>query len=162
MQGVPDLHAVFASQEWQSLVASEVERELPFIMHVRAGERDCYIRGRMDAVVPGSPPRVIDYKYASWRTDAELDYEIQMTAYSLALMKSADIDRAVAELWYLRTPMKVIRKEYTRTQAEESLSVLLGRYLKALASGVWPMAERAYCERIQCGFREKCWAGTVS
>ena len=36
LQGVPDLHAVFASKEWQSLEASEVERELPFIMHLRA------------------------------------------------------------------------------------------------------------------------------
>jgi ATP-dependent helicase/nuclease subunit A len=162
LQGVPDLHAVFASKEWESLKASEVERELPFIMHLRAGGRDCYIRGRMDAVVPGTPPRVIDYKYASWRAGVELDYEIQMTAYSLALMKSADTDRAVAELWYLRAPMKVIRQEYTREQAESRITELLDRYLKALASGIWPMAERTYCDSIACGFRERCWAGSPS
>jgi len=158
-QGVPDLHEVFASKEWQSLAASEVERELPFIMHVRAGDRDCYIRGRMDAVVPGTPPRVIDYKYASWKTGVEEDYEIQMTAYSLALMKSADLDRAVAELWYLRKPMKVIRREYTRVEAEQRIADLLERYLRALASGLWPMAERTFCDSIQCGFRERCWPG---
>lgn len=156
-QGVPDLHAVFASREWQALEASDVERELPFIMHVRAGDRDCYIRGRMDAVVPGTPPRVIDYKYASWRPGVEVDYEIQMTAYSLALMKSMNVDSAVAELWYLRSPMKVIRQEYTREQAGQRIADLLDRYLKALTSGLWPMAERTFCDRIQCGFREKCW-----
>jgi hypothetical protein len=161
LQGVPDLHEVFASKEWQSLEAGEVERELPFILHVRAAGRDCYIRGRMDAVVPGTPPRVIDYKYASWRTGVEADYEIQMTAYSLALMKSAGLDRAVAELWYLRTPMKVIRQEYTRQQAEQRIADLLERYLGAVASGMWPMAERTYCDSVQCGFREKCWTAST-
>jgi hypothetical protein len=159
LQGVPDLHEVFASKEWQSLEEGEVDRELPFILHVRAAGRDCYVRGRMDAVVPGTPPRVIDYKYASWRTGVEADYEIQMTAYSLALMKSAGLDRAVAELWYLRTPMKVIRQEYSRQQAEQRLADLLGRYLEAMATGEWPLAERTYCDRIQCGFRDRCWAG---
>ena len=81
-----------------------------------------------------------------------------MTVYSLALMKSADVDWAVGELWYLRAPMKVIRQEYTRNQAEQRITGLLDRYLKALASGVWPMAERTYCDRIQCGFRGQCWA----
>ena len=41
----------------------------------------------MDAVISGNPPRVIDYKYASWRDGAEAEYEIQMTAYCLAVMK---------------------------------------------------------------------------
>ncbi len=161
LQGVPDLHAVFGSKEWQSLEASQVERELPFIFHLRVTERDCYVRGRMDAVVPGTLPRVIDYKYAFWRAGVESDYEIQMAAYSLALMKSADVDRAVAELWYLRTPMKVIRQEYTREGAERRIVDLLDRYLKALASGSWPLAERSYCDRIQCGFRERCWVGAT-
>jgi ATP-dependent helicase/nuclease subunit A len=158
-KGVPDLHAVFASKEWQSLVAGDLERELPFIMHIRVGDRDCFIRGRMDAVVPGSPPRVIDYKYASWRAGVEADYEIQMTAYSLALMKSAGLDSAIAELWYLKSPMKVLRQEYTREQAERRISGLIGAYVEALASGVWPMAARDYCDGIQCGFRERCWNG---
>jgi ATP-dependent helicase/nuclease subunit A len=159
--GVADLHAVFGSKEWRALQAAPVERELPFMLHLKLGDRSCYIRGRMDAVVLGSVPRVLDYKYASWRTGAELDYEIQMSAYSLALMKSANVDRAAAELWYLRTPMKVIRREYTREQAEQKLSQLLERYFAAMGSGVWPMAERTFCDRSQCGFRERCWSTGV-
>jgi ATP-dependent helicase/nuclease subunit A len=162
-RGVADLHAVFASKEWQSLgaatMSNDVERELPFIMHIRVGNRDCFIRGRMDAVVAGSPPRVIDYKYALWRAGVEADYEIQMTAYSLALMKSAGIDSAIAELWYLKSPMKVMRQEYTREQAERRISALVGAYLEALSSGAWPMAAREHCDAIHCGFRERCWYG---
>jgi CRISPR/Cas system-associated exonuclease Cas4 (RecB family) len=157
-QGVPDLHAVFASKEWQSLSAAAVERELPFLMHLKLGERDCFIRGRMDAVVAGDPPRVIDYKYSSWSAGVEIAYEIQMTAYSLALMKSARVDRAIAELWYLKSPMKVLRREYTQEEAEQRIGELVGRYMDSLSSGQWPMANRAYCDSVQCGFREKCWA----
>jgi hypothetical protein len=82
-----------------------------------------------------------------------------MTAYSLALMKSAGLDSAIAELWYLKSPMKVLRQEYTREQAERRISGLIGAYVEALASGVWPMAARDYCDGIQCGFRERCWNG---
>jgi ATP-dependent helicase/nuclease subunit A len=158
LQGLADLHQVFTSKEWQALSTAFVERELPFIMHVRVGDRDCFVRGRMDAVVMEAPPRVIDYKYAAWRAGSEMNYEIQMIAYSLALMKSAKVDRAVAELWYLKSPMKVLRQEYTREEAEVRIQDLLRRYLDAMVSGVWPMAERTYCDSIQCGFRERCWA----
>jgi CRISPR/Cas system-associated exonuclease Cas4 (RecB family) len=157
-KGMPDLEVVFQSQEWRALSKSEVERELPFIMHVRAGDRNCYVRGRMDAVVPGDPPRVIDYKYAAWRNSDEAEYEIQMTAYCLALMKSSGADRAVGELWYLKSPMQVIRREYTRDEAERKVADVLERYLHALSSGIWPMAERSYCDSVKCGFRERCWA----
>jgi ATP-dependent helicase/nuclease subunit A len=155
-QGVPDLHAVFDSKEWKSLDVATVERELPFLMHLKVGEKDCFVRGRMDAVVAGDPPRVIDYKYASWRAGSELDYEIQMIAYSLALMKSAGVDRAVAELWYLKSPMKVVRQEYTRAQAEQRISELLRRYMESISGGEWPMAEQTYCDSVQCGFRDRC------
>ncbi len=61
-KAVPDLHAVFQSADWRALSTVDVARELPFIMHVDVGGRDCFVRGRMDAVVPGELPRVIDYK----------------------------------------------------------------------------------------------------
>src|SRR5205814_9782629 len=114
--GLQDLAAVFESREWRDLVAASPERELPFIMHVGIAAKDCWVRGRMDVAVPaeeGRIPRVIDYKYASWREGAEESYDIQMTAYALALMKALGADRAIAELWYLKSPMKIITRQYT-------------------------------------------------
>jgi CRISPR/Cas system-associated exonuclease Cas4 (RecB family) len=156
-RGLGALQAVFESREWQDAAAAHVERELAFIMLLRVGLHDCFIRGRMDAVVPGDPPRVIDYKFAQWKSGGETGYEIQMIAYSLALMKSLGVETAVAELWYLKSPMKILRTEYTRAAAEERLSELLDRYLTALRTNDWPMAERDHCDAVQCGFREKCW-----
>jgi hypothetical protein len=111
----------------------------------------------MDAAVAADTPRVIDYKYALWREPGETAYDIQMTAYALALMKALGTGRAISELWYLKTPMKIIRHEYTRDEAEQKLQRLFGRYLNALDCDEWPAAERAYCDRVECGFRERCW-----
>jgi hypothetical protein len=116
----------------------------------------------MDAATAGSLPRVIDYKYALWRESAEADYEIQMTAYALALMKALETDRAISELWYLKAPMKIIRREYTREEAEGSLSGLFSRYIQAVDRDEWPAAERIYCDRVECGFRERCWGGGLA
>jgi CRISPR/Cas system-associated exonuclease Cas4 (RecB family) len=101
---------------------------------------------------------VIDYKYATWREGAETSYDVQMTAYSLALMKALGTDRAVAELWYLKSPMKIVRREYTLNDAEQRLRGLLSRYAAAVDNDEWPMAGRSHCDRIQCGFRNKCWS----
>ena len=158
--GLPDLAQVFKSRDWQDLTSASPERELPFIMHVSVDGKDCWIRGRMDAAIGAGEtgvPRVVDYKYAVWREGAEANYEMQMTAYSLALMKAAGADRAIGELWYLKTPMKIVRHEYTRQEAEGTLRGLLSRYFAALDHDEWPAAERAYCDHMACGFREKCW-----
>jgi len=156
--GLHDLGAVFESSDWHSLVSAVPEREMPFIMHVEANGRDCWIRGRMDVVVPADVPRVVDYKYATWRDGCEADYEMQMTAYSLAVMKALGTDRAVSELWYLKRPMKILRKEYKLSEAQDRLSRLLSRYMSAIETKEWPATERAYCDRVECGFRPQCWA----
>src|SRR5439155_5555914 len=127
------------------------------IMHLRVDERDCWIRGRMDVVVPGDVPRVIDYKYAVWHQGSEGAYEIQMTAYCLALMKAFGTQSAAGELWYLKSPMKILRREYTFAEAEQRLRTLMSNYRHAIETNQWPAAERAYCDRIECGFRERCW-----
>jgi ATP-dependent helicase/nuclease subunit A len=158
--GVPDLESVFDASEWRDLADTFPERELPFIMHLDVDRRDCWVRGRMDAAVAGDIPRVIDYKYALWRELGETAYDVQMTAYALALMKAIGTDRAISELWYLKAPMKIIRREYARDEAEGKLSGLFARYLDALDSNEWPPADRAYCDRVQCGFRERCWGRT--
>jgi ATP-dependent helicase/nuclease subunit A len=152
-----DLYSVFESQDWKALSEASPEREMPFMMHIDVDGKDCWIRGRMDAVVPGDVPRVIDYKYAAWRDGAEADYEIQMTAYALALMKSLGARCSIGELWYLKAPMKIIRSEYDFNQAEERLRDLISRYIIAIESGQWPMAARDYCDRVECGFRSHCW-----
>jgi ATP-dependent helicase/nuclease subunit A len=166
---VADLDGVFQSAEWRELTSALPERELPFIMHIDVGGKDCWVRGRMDAVVapvidglPAVPPvpRVIDYKYAQWREGAEEQYEMQMTAYSLALMKALPAERAVAELWYLKSPMKIVRREYTIDEAEQVLRDLLTRYARAVESDEWNAADRSYCDHIECGFREQCWGTT--
>jgi CRISPR/Cas system-associated exonuclease Cas4 (RecB family) len=159
--GLADLGAVFGSADWQSLTSAEPERELPFIMHFEVHGKDCWIRGRMDAVIPGNLPRVIDYKYATWREGAEADYEIQMSAYSLALMKALGTKQAVGELWYLKSPMKIVRREYTLMDAEAKLSALISRYLESVEKNEWPMAARAHCDRIECGFRTQCWEDPI-
>jgi ATP-dependent helicase/nuclease subunit A len=156
--GVPDLEFVFQSADWRELTAATPEHELPFIMHLEVDGRDCWIRGRMDAVSAGEVPRVVDYKYAAWADGAETGYEVQIMAYSLALMKALDADRAAGELWYLKSPMRIIRREYTRQKAEQRLSALLMEYLKALDTGEWPRADRSYCDRVECGFRPLCWS----
>jgi ATP-dependent helicase/nuclease subunit A len=164
--GVGDLEAIFESQEWRDLVGASPERELPFIMHMSGGGKDCWIRGRMDAVVvtaedgQDGTPRVVDYKYAVWRDGGEGAYEVQMTAYALALMKSLDAERAIGELWYLKSPLKIVRREYARQEAEEKMRSLLARYMEAAERNEWPRADRVYCDRVECGFREQCWSGT--
>jgi ATP-dependent helicase/nuclease subunit A len=156
--GLADLGAVFESPEWFELDSASPEREMPFIMHMNVGGQDCWVRGRMDAVVPAEVPRVIDYKYAQWRDGGETAYEIQMTAYSLALMKALGTDRAIGELWYLKSPMKIFRHEYTIEEAGQRLTELFSKYVAAIENDEWPAAERAYCDRVECGFRRKCWS----
>jgi CRISPR/Cas system-associated exonuclease Cas4 (RecB family) len=158
--GLQDLAAVFESPEWQEVSSISHERELPFIMYLCVEGKDCWIRGRMDVAIGSDVtgvPRVIDYKYGLWREGGEANYEMQMTACSLALMKASGTDRAIGELWYLKTPMKIVRREYTILEAEENLRLLLSKYLAAIECGEWPAADRAYCDRIECGFRQKCW-----
>ena len=111
----------------------------------------------MDAVVAGDQPRVIDYKYAAWREGGEVSYEIQMTAYCLAVMKALETGRAAGELWYLKPPMKIVRREYSRTAAETRLRELMRKYVRSIETDEWPAAARGYCDRVECGFREKCW-----
>src|SRR5262249_3851020 len=118
------------------------------------------IRGRMDVIVPADVPKVIDYKYAAWQEGADGDYEVQLTAYSLALMKALASGRAIAELWYLKSPMKIVRREYTLEQAEKRLRELLLNYMQAIETNQWAPAERPYCDRVECGFREKCWSAS--
>jgi len=86
-----------------------------------------------------------------------MEYEIQMTAYCLAVMKRLGVDRAIAELWYLKAPMKIVKWETLRDAAEQRIAELLTRYLDSLSSETWPMAQRPYCDSIACGFRERCW-----
>jgi hypothetical protein len=111
----------------------------------------------MDAVVLDALPRVIDYKYALWTESSELGYEIPMSAYCLALMKNVGADKAIAELWFLKPPMKVVRKEYERKDVERRLEEFVRRYFRALDNDEWPGTERPWCDRVQCGFRSKCW-----
>ena len=68
-KGIADLYNVFQSVEWKDLSTADAERELPFMMHLQVAERECMIRGRMDALVVGQLPRIVDYKYANWQQD---------------------------------------------------------------------------------------------
>jgi len=156
-RGLEDLQTVFQSKEWKALSKVDVERELPFMMHIQTAGKDCFIRGRMDAVIFSDPPRILDYKYAHWRAGAEAEYEIQMATYCLATMKSLNVDRAVGELWYLKSPLKIIRQEFSRAEAETRIINLLDKYFNSLSGGPWPMAERSYCDAVACGFRAQCW-----
>jgi len=157
-QDLSDLTTVFEATEWTSLQSADPECELPFMMHVNAGNRDCWVRGRMDAVVVTSEiPRVIDYKYASWRQGAEDVYDVQLTSYALALMKSLGTNRAIGELWFLKPPLKVIRREFTFEEAERRIRDLMRGYVEAIASDRWPLAERSYCDEVECGFRSRCF-----
>jgi ATP-dependent helicase/nuclease subunit A len=161
--GVADLADVFERSEWRELMDASPERELPFLMHLAVNGKACWIRGRMDAAVcfdREGIPRVVDYKYALWREGSEENYENQMTVYALALMKALGTDRAVAELWYLKSPMKIVRREYRAQDAEQRVRGLLAKYGDAVERNDWPVAERAYCDRVECGFRERCWSTT--
>jgi ATP-dependent helicase/nuclease subunit A len=156
--GVPDLELVFQSADWRNLASAMPEREMPFMIHLAIDGQDCWVRGRMDATVTGGVPRVIDYKYVTWRRGAESRYDMQMMVYSLALMKALDTDRAIGELWYVRSPMKIVRREYMRLEAEDRLTALLKKYIAALDSDEWPRADRSYCDQVECGFRSQCWS----
>lgn len=47
----------------------------------------------------------------------------------------------------------------TRMRSNE-LRELLSKYFAAVDRDEWPAAERAYCDRVECGFHEKCWSAT--
>ncbi len=50
------LAAVFESEDWKLLQAETPEVETPFMMHLRVAGRDCWVRGRLDAIVAGKIP----------------------------------------------------------------------------------------------------------
>jgi len=56
--------------------------------------------------------------------------------------------------------MKIVRRIYTLTEAERGLHGLLSNYLEALENNEWAAAERTYCDRVECGFRNRCWSAT--
>ncbi|HEX5000314.1 MAG TPA: 3'-5' exonuclease, partial [Terriglobia bacterium] len=164
-QGLEELEAVFQSEEWRALSRARVEREVPFIVSVESPAptgHPSLIRGRIDAIAGLDPPRVIDYKFARWKPGADRVYRTQMLAYCLAVMKSAGSDRAVGEVWFLRSPMKIVREEFNRTEVERELGGLLARYLDALSSDRWPMVDRVDCDRMDCGFRSQCWTADTA
>jgi hypothetical protein len=131
-RNLADLSGVFNSTEWRSLQEASPEREMAFMLHLRVAERDCWIRGRMDAVVPGNIPRVVDYKYARWHEGADDEYGVQLVCYSLALMKALNLDRVVGELWFLKPPMKIVRREYVLHEAQSHVCELLERVIDRL------------------------------
>jgi ATP-dependent helicase/nuclease subunit A len=133
-QNVEDLERVFESAEWKQLATATLEHELPFIMHVRISDRDCSLRGRIDTVVFADPVRVIDYKYAVWREQAEDPYTMQLTAYCLAVMKSLGVERVIGELWFLKHPLKIIRREYALSEAELMIRALLKDWINRQSS----------------------------
>jgi CRISPR/Cas system-associated exonuclease Cas4 (RecB family) len=128
------------------------------MMHFAVDGQDCWVRGRIDATVISEVPRIIDYKYARWKEGAESGYEVQIMTYALALMKALDVERAIGEIWYVKSPMKIVRREYTRQEAEDRLTALLKKYLTAISIEEWPRADRSYCDRVECGFRSECWS----
>jgi ATP-dependent exoDNAse (exonuclease V) beta subunit len=161
-QGLGELDAVFKSEDWRALANAPMEREIPFMVTIEDAPhgQTSLVRGRIDAVAAVNPPRVIDYKFARWREGADAAYRPQMLAYCLAVMKSAGLDRVSGEFWFLRAPMKIIARDYTRAEAEKELGELLRRYIEALESDNWPMVARAECDRLECGFRSRCWPVT--
>ncbi len=124
-EDLTDLSAVFDSPDWKRLQASSPECEMPFMLFLRIANRDCWIRGRMDAVVAGDTPRVIDYKYSLWREGADEAYDIQLSCYCLSLMKALDVKRVAGELWFLKSPMKIVGREFTLAETESRLCRLL-------------------------------------
>ena len=40
-------------------------------------------------------------------------------------MKALDVERAIGEIWYVKSPMKIVRREYTRQEAEDRLTYRL-------------------------------------
>ena len=58
----------------------------------------------------------------------------------------------------MKAPVKIIRREYSFNEAENKLRALLQKYLAAIEHDEWPRAERDYCDRVECGFRSRCWS----
>jgi ATP-dependent exoDNAse (exonuclease V) beta subunit len=127
-RNLEDLQALFDSMEWKNLSAATPERELPFMMHFDISNKTCWLRGRIDAVVIDNPPKVIDYKYSRWQPGAEESYQNQLTIYCLAVMKSLGVEHATGELWFLKAPMKIIRREYTLAEAELTVRNLIEQF----------------------------------
>ena len=160
--GLQALAGFFDSPEWMDLVETDPECELPFVIHQEVDGVDCFVRGRIDALVPSKRPRVIDYKFSRWKPGSDDPYQIQMTCYALAAMKSLDVRSSTGELWFLKEPRRIRGREYDRDAAETLLEALFRQYQSCLSEDQWPRASESYCDRISCGFRSDCWGRDVT
>jgi DNA helicase-2/ATP-dependent DNA helicase PcrA len=97
--GEAQLRRYVASPGWQG--SQPVELERAFELGVDAGE----VTGRFDRVdqsVDGERV-VVDYKTGPPRGEAELQRDLQVRAYSVALVRSTHADEATVELHWLQT-----------------------------------------------------------
>jgi len=113
-----ELDDVFDSKQWKALEAEAPDRDVPFVLHLDVSGRNCWIHGRIDALVFDGMLRVIAYKNLG---------EIELMTHCLAAMKSLGQDRAAGELWIIEPRLKIVRKEYTREEAENRLRELIVR-----------------------------------
>ncbi|HEX2276204.1 MAG TPA: UvrD-helicase domain-containing protein [Candidatus Tectomicrobia bacterium] len=159
-----DLERYLQSPTWQALRADPtLRREVPFQLHIPGPRLELFIRGRMDVVlVRDGMPVVIDHKYARFDRHKEAGYEVPMTIYALAAMRTLGSPRAEVQLSFLRsrvypTEAQIISAAH---QIEERLLRLAQVYVDRRHTGDvedWPRIAREQCEQARCGFRPFCW-----
>ena len=159
-----DLARFFQGRVWQRIAGNtSLQRELPFVMALRGGSVELFIRGRIDAVVwEEGRPLLLDYKYSLNDENQASKYGIPMDIYALALMKSMGSREAEVILAFLRERKNAIvsRTVTDREEIEARLLRLAQSYQEKVFKNEihnWKKIDRSRCNALECGFRSYCW-----
>ena len=92
-----------------------------------------------------------------WREGAETEYEVQMAAYCLAVMKRSRVNGLLPSCGFSRA-LKIVKREFYRAETAERLIAGAPREISAIAVfRDLAYGGRSYCDSVACGFRERCW-----
>lgn len=139
-------------------------RELPFFLRFDVGDgRHVALKGQIDLVTVGADGiRVVDYKQARADVHGDDQYDFQLACYALAARELTGgaplpIETSVV---FLADRGAVRTKPLTQASLdafETRLRVLGRELLDAHETNTWPRRERAFCDRLRCGYRSRCF-----
>jgi hypothetical protein len=137
------------------------EREVPFFYHI--GDA-LFIRGQIDVLLEQRDRLVVrDYKYAH-ASDQVSRYQVQMEAYALAVANKYPQSRVEAEIMFLKDEGLAVPVPLPSAPEMRERTLALAReFLVAHATKDFPKSPPNIicCQKLQCGFVDRCWGGSV-